>query len=355
MSHRILCINGSDSSGRSGVQADIRTANDLGATALTAITSVTVQNATGITHLHELPADLILGQVRSIYEEVCPQAVKVGMVGSAAAIRSLADEIVGCRNVVCSPGILASHGDSLMSDEALHAFVHHLLPITRLLMLKCTDAEVLLGQRITSDDDMLLAAARLHNLGAEWVMLRGGSYVEGRVNALLSGGDECRFFSSLNVDGWQQHGVSSGLSTAVSVRLAMGDDVPSAIQRAHTYVHNKVVYAVENKMALRPAEIYNDFLSLLADNYCQAHDVAFYASRLAIGTRYLSQVTKSVVGRSPKQIIDEYLLSHIEQQLLTTNLSIQQIADAMGFPSQVAFSKFFRSKKGLSPQAFRRG
>lgn len=336
------------------MQADIRTASDLGASALTAITSVTVQNATGITHLHELPADLILGQVRSIYEDVRPQAVKVGMVSSAAAIRSLADEIVGCRSVVCSPGILASRGDCLMSDEALHAFVHHLLPVTRVLMLKCTDAEKLLGQRITSDGDMLLAASRLHDLGAEWIMLRGGSFVAGRVNALLSGGGEHRFFSSLNVYGWQQHGVSSGLSTAVSVRLAMGDDVPTAIQRAHTYVHNKLVYAVENKAALRPAEIYNDFLSLLADNYSQAHDVTFYASSLAIGTRYLSQVTNSVVGRAPKQIIDEYILANVEQQLLTTNLNIQQIADAMGFSSQAAFAKFFRAKKGVSPQAFRR-
>lgn len=354
MPHEILCINGSDSSGRSGVQADIRTAHDLGITAFTAVTSVIVQNASVIKQVHELPAELILGQVRSVYEEVLPRAVKVGMAGDAATIRGLAAEIVGCRNVVCSPGIFASHGGRLMSHESLRAFVRHLLPITRVLMLKCIDAEVLLDRRIVSDADMCLAAERLHELGAEWVMMRGGSFAAGRVNALLSGGGEQRFFSSTNVDGWQQHGVGSSLSTAVCARLAQGDDVPAAIRHAHTYVHNKVVYAVDTTNALRPAELYNAFLSLLADSYTRAHDVAFYASQLAITTRYLSQITRSVVGRSPKQIIDEYLLEHIEQQLLTTSLNIQQVALAMGFTSQMAFSKFFRAKRGLSPMAFRR-
>lgn len=92
----ILCINGSDSMGHSGIQADIRTIKDLGGYAVTAVTSVTVQNHTGIRAVHELPSELVAGQIRAIYEEVRPNAVKVGMICDPHTIRIVRDEIVGC-------------------------------------------------------------------------------------------------------------------------------------------------------------------------------------------------------------------------------------------------------------------
>lgn len=353
MKQTILCINGSDSSGRSGIQADIRQAADLNVAAFTAISSVTIQNTHGISQVHPLPADVILGQVRSALEDQMPQAVKIGMLGSADAISGLSRELVACRNIVCSPGILASGGGCLMSNDALHAFTHDILPLTQLLILKCTDAEILLGRRILSDADMQAAAQMLHNMGARWVMLRGGSFAEGSVTAMLSGEGSEHHFSSSNVQGWKQHGVVSAFSTAITCHLAQGDDVPTAIRHAHTCIHNKVVYAVDRREAGRTEELYNQFLAFLAEHYRSAHDVAFYASRLAIGMRYLSQVTNQAVGKSPKQVIDEYLLRQAELQLSTTTLSIQQIAHRLGFSSQITFSRFFRQKRGVSPRDFR--
>lgn len=351
----ILCINGSDSSGRAGIQSDIRTATELGVGAQTAVTSVTVQNAYGIKQIHDLPAELVVGQVRSAYEEQAPAAVKIGMVNDAETIGLLKRELVACRSIVCSPSILAGGGGCLMSNESLHAFVHDLLPLTRLLILKCTDAEIMLGKRIVSDEDMMMACNHFHSLGAQWVMMRGGTFVRGMVNAMVSGEGERRFFSSGNVEGWRQHGVGGALSTAITARLAMGDDVPTAIHNAHTYLHAKVVYGVEDRSAQRPTELYNRFLSLISEYHGQAHDVLFYASRLSIGTRYLAQITNHAVGKSPKQVIDEYLLSQMEQLLLTSSMSIQQIADRVGFASQVTATRFFHAKKGLSPTSFRKG
>lgn len=350
----LLCINGSDSSGHSGIQSDIRAAGDLGVTVYTAVTSVTVQNSSGIKQIHELPPEVVVGQVRSVYEEQRPQAVKVGMVNDPETIRGIRQEIMGCRSVVCSPGILASSGGCLMSNEALHALIHELLPITHLVMMKCTDAEILLGRRITSDEDMQRAAAILHEMGAEWVMLRGGSFIAGRVNALLSGGGERSFFSSVNIEGWSRHGVGGALSTAVAARLALGDDVPMAIQKAHTYIHGRMVHAVENKGGQRSAELYNRFLSLLAAHYSQAHDVAFYASELAIGTRYLSQITAGTVGKSPKQIIDDYLLQQCKNLLQNTSMSIQEISDHLGFSSPIFFARFVKQREGVSPREWRK-
>lgn len=353
---KCLCINGSDSMGNSGIQADLRTIKDLGGYAVTAITSVTVQNSQGIAQIHNLPTDIIIGQIRAIYEETPPEVVKVGMVNDAGTIRGIRQEIVGCRRIVCSPVILSSYGGLLMSNDAMQAYCQHLLPICTLLIIKCVDAEIILGRRICTDEDMLSAARDLHEMGAENVLLRGGTYSEGRINALLfspSAQTEADFFSSANIHGWQRHGVGGTLSTAIATRLAMGDGIPQAVSNAHKYMHSQVVYASQRAHTLQSHNIYDRFMSLLANNYTTAHDVAFYASELCISTRYLSQITGTVCGRSPKQVIDDYIVRESEQLLKTTTLTIQQIALQLGFTTQIAFAKFFKSKKGMSPSQFR--
>ena len=351
----VLCINGSDSMGHAGIQADIRTIKDLGCYAVTAITAVTIQNSMGITDVHELPTSLVTGQIKAIYEEIIPNAVKVGMIDNAETICAIAKEILGCPNIVCSPVILASHGGLLMSNDSLVAYRQHFFPICKLLIIKCTDAEILLGRRINTDADMMEATTLLHNMGPQWILLRGGTFAEGHINALLSGPDCRKFFSSVNIEGWQRHGVGGTLSTAIAARLTHEDDVLSAITNAHNYMHSQVVYASSQPQALQPHNLYNQFMTLLSEHYTTAHDVSFYAAQLSISTRYLSQITKTVCGRSPKQVIDDYLIQECEQLLSTTSLTIQQISFQMGFSSQIAFAKFFKAKKRIAPTVYRNG
>lgn len=355
----ILCINGSDSMGHSGIQADIRTIRDLGGYAVTVVTSVTVQNSTGIAEVYDLPSELVAGQLRSVYEEAHPDVVKVGMVNSPDAIREIRNEIVGCREIVCSPAILSSFGGLLMTNESIRSYCTHLLPICTLLIVKCTDAEIMLGHRICTDGDMITAARELHAMGAGHVLLRGGTYSKGRINALLyspaRGGQSegISSFSSVNIEGWQRHGVGGTLSTAIAARLALGDDVLQAVTNAHNYMHCQVVYASPRQVSVQPNALYNKFMTELADHYSTAHDVAFYANALSITTRYLSQITNTISGRAPKQIIDDYLLRESEQLLQTTTLSVQQIAFRLGFSSQIAFAKFFKAKRGCAPTSYR--
>ena len=331
--------------GHAGIQADVRTIKDLGSYAVTVVTAVTIQNSMGITSVHQLPTDLVLGQLRAVYEEMLPQAIKIGMMDNPATISSISKEIVACSNIVCSPVILSSHGGLLMSNDSLQAYRQHFFPICRLLIIKCTDAEILLGRRISTDADMEEAANILHDMGPEWVLLRGGTFAKGRINALLSGPNCQKFFSSVNIEGWQRHGVGGTLSTAIAARLAQEDDVPTAITNAHNYMHSQVVYA----------SLYNRFMTLLAQYYTTAHDVSFYAVQLSISTRYLSQITNTVCGRSPKQVIDDYLLQECEKLLSSTSLTIQQISQKLGFTSQIAFAKFFKAKKKIAPTVYREG
>lgn len=341
----ILSINGSDSTGQAGIGADIQTIAALGGYAVSAVSCVGD---------YSLPPDTVLKQVGDIISTLHPKAIKVGLVTDSETVQRLRDEVIACRRLVVAPGIFDADCKPMVSDDVVEATKRHLVPEALLLMLRCRDAEKMLGISIRTDDDMLEAARLLHEMGAEWVLLRGARHIKGRLIALLYGQNKTRFFSSYNTEGWQKHGVAGALSAAITTRLGMGDDVPTAVRNAHDFIHSQVVYAKPDETGGRSIDIYNRFVSLVAEHYRTAHDVAFYADRLCITTRYLSGVTDKVVGKSPKQIIADYIMSEAKTFLDTTCLTIQEIADRLGFSSQVLFCKFFKSQDNMSPSDYRK-
>lgn len=360
----ILTITGSDNSGWSGLQLDLRVITDMGCHALTSATCIVMQNSRGIGEIVNFPTPLIGQQVRSIVGEHHPKAVKVGLVRTPEAVKVIAEEIVGCRRVVVAPGIMSSNGTQLIDDVTIDAIKRYLVPMASLLVLRQTEAERMLGCKIATDSDMLTVAKQFVDMGAEAVMLRGAQITDGRLVALFysketscegqQGRERAEFFSSYNIEGWQQHGVGGALSTAITTRLALNDDIASAISNAHEYVHSRIVYSVtKDDRKLRPADIYNTFMNLLSDNYHSAHDVQFYADRLSITTRYLSLITNNLVSKSPKQIIANYLMHEARQMLENSRLSIKEIADATGFSSTALFCKFFKQQQGKTPSEYR--
>ena len=341
----ILSISGSDSTGQSGIQADIQTIAALGGHALTAVTCISD---------FALPSEVVLAQVSSIISTFHPKAIKVGLVTDAETIRLLRNEVIATRRLVVAPGIFDADGKQMIDDEAIKAIARYLIPEALLLMLRCKDAEKLLGLSIKTDDDMLEAAKQLREMGAEWVLLRGGQHTKGRLTALLYNASTSQFFTSYNTEGWKKHGVAGALSAAITVRLGMGDDVPTAIRNAHDFIHSQVVYAKDtDEKSRRSIDLYNAFVSLVAEHYREAHDVSFYADKLCITTRYLSQITDNVVGKSPKQIIADYLMSEAKSYLETTRLTIQEITDKLGFSSGALFCKFFKTQASISPTEYR--
>lgn len=350
----ILSITGSDNTGGAGIQADIQTISALGCHPLTAITSITVQDSKGIESIVDMSCDMVIAQTRSAIENLHPQAVKIGFVRNSEVIMSLRSEVIGCRNIVSAPGIITSHGERVMDDAAVRAFVSHIVPITTLLLLRCNEAELMLGCDIVSNDDMLSAARKLCSMGAEAVMLRGGLVQKGMLTALLyiAENDKYTFFSSPNTEGWRMHGVSGALSSAIASRLALGDDIEDAVANAHVYMRNQVVYSSSSSVqSIRQMELYNKFVSLVSDNYSQSHNVNFYADSLSVTPRYLSQVTSRVAGKSPKQILADCLLRQADILLSTTSLSVQEIAFRLGFSSQTSFCKFFKQQRGCSARS----
>lgn len=346
----ILSITGSDCTGLSGIQADVQTISSLGGFALSVVTTV----ASGNDKMSDIDDGVVVSQARFVVEHYHPKAVKVGLVRSAEAVRLLRNEIVGCKNIVCAPGVISSSGHRLVDDSVLSAMISCLFPETRLLLLRCNEAEIILGQPINTNEDMTVAARKLVEMGAEWVMLRGGHIDNGRLTALLFGKGNATFFSSYNVDGWQRHGVGGALSAAITTRLGMGDDVPTAVRNAHDFIHSRVVYNVSTSgQSQRPADIYNKFVSLIVEHYTEAHDVGFYADKLAISSRYLSQMTERAVGKSPKLVIADYLVDEARSMLENSRLTVQQIGLHLGFASLSQFCKFFKKHTGRTPSEYR--
>lgn len=350
----ILTINGSDSSGIAGVQADIRTMSAFGAFALTAISSVTAQDKNGIRLIHDMPQELLLNQTRTIVKEFHPKVAKIGLLRDHETIKLLRNEIIGIKCLVLVPGILSSQNERLISDKVIRTICKYLVPISSILILRCNEAEIMLGMKINSDDDMKKAVDTFINMGAESVLLRGGKHSSGLLTALLYENGNYHFFTSHNIEGWQKHGVGGALSAAIASRLAFGDDIATAVDKAHSYMHKQVVYSVTDiTHESHKVIIYNDFMSLVAANYHTRHDVLFYAEKLCISVRYLSKVTNDVVGIAPKQVIMDYVMQEAKVLLATTNLSIQEISNKLGFVAQSVFSSSFKKNVGKTPNDFR--
>ena len=351
----ILSITGSDNSGWSGLQLDLRVITDIGCHALTTATSIVVQNSKGIQNIIDFPLHVIAEQLENTISGFHPKAIKVGLVRTAESAKAISSEIVACNKIVIAPGFMASNNAQLVDNEAILAIKQYLIPKATLLLLRQNEAEKILDTRISSDNDLLCAGQKFINMGAEYVMIRGGKITEGRLTALLLGRNYQQFFSSYNVEGWQQHGVGGALSTAITAHLGMGEDVPAAVHNAHEYVHSRIVYSVNNdSRKLRPADIYNTFMNLLSNHYQSAHDVIFYADKLNISTRYLSQITAITVSKTPKQIILEYLLHETKKTLENTRLSVKEVAASLGFANIAQFCRFFRQQTGITPNEYRK-
>lgn len=350
----VLSINGSDSMASVGVQADARVITELGGHALGALTSVTVQDSQGQHAVCDLPADVVAGQVRAVMSDMHPVAVKVGLLRHASTLSAVRDVLAGHPCLVMAPGLITSAGLPLADDGVARLWERDLFPLAALLLLRVNEAEAVLGMRVRTDGDMERAARLLASTGAGAVLLRGGRLSQDRLTAYLWCGAEGRFFSSANKEGWQRHGVGGALSSAIATRMAMGDTVSQAVTTAHAYVHSRVVYAVQStSRAMRPADIYNRFMSLVAAHYATEHSMSAYAARLAVTPRYLSMVTAQVVGRTPKQIFDTCLAQKASELMLTSHLTIQEVSQRLGFTSQSAFCQFFSRVMGQAPSAYR--
>jgi len=314
----ILTITGSDSTGGSGVQADIKTISELGGYAVSAITSITVQNTLGIQEFFDVPAEIVSGQIEAIMNDIQPTIVKVGMIRRVETLGVVIDALTKYRPdyIIYTPAIWSSNGDALMTEDVVSQIKYRLLPLCSVVVARKKENDIIL------QDTKLLRMAE--DNGMKVFLL----------------------------DNANSHGLTNRFSSALAVYLNQGKKMEDALAMAQDFIN--VELTRESNLQGRSSELYNQFISQV-NNFCRTYsDVHFYADQLNVSSRYLAQVTRRISCKTPKAIIDEYIVKEIERELSTTTHTMQEIANTFGFSSQAHLTKFFKKMIGLTPSEYRK-
>ena len=232
-----LTIAGSDCSGGAGIQADMKTMIMNGVYAMSAITALTAQNTTGVRAIQESTPDFLKQQLDSVFEDIYPDAIKIGMVASSDLIQVIADRLkyYGAKNVIVDPVMVASAGSSLMKQNAVQALIKELLPISTLVTPNIPEAQVLSGMTIESKEDMITAAKHIGDSYHCAVLLKGGHSIND-ANDLLYTNGEFVWFEGKRIDNPNTHGTGCTLSSAIASNLAKGFSLAESVQRAKDYI-----------------------------------------------------------------------------------------------------------------------
>ena len=435
----ILTITGSDSTGGSGVQADIKSITSLGGYAASAITAVVVQDTGGIEHLYDIPAEILEAQLQRVAMDLRPDSVKIGLLRSVEQVETVAALLrkLPCRCVVMDFVIVSTSGARLMEPEVVRAAVRHLFPLCTLVMMRIGNALELLrlcgalpgtiglppadgafcknsladgahskhspaegahskyppaegalcknslaevataimrleagpqalflkGEEVSSDAYTDLFLSREAFTEAE---LSSATLAEGAVAA-----GNLKFFSRMGAIERALHGSAGAFTSALAFYLTKTPSAVVAVERSLAYVNQLILRSVDFKLgkggalldhgnrpipgniSARKLEIYNTLMDTIATECSARNNVEYYSGRLSITPRYLSQITKAISGRTPKELIDDYLIKEVETQLLSGELSLKQIASKYGFSSQAQLSKFVQKMCSCSPSEYK--
>ena len=235
---RVLTIAGSDSGGGAGIQADLKTMLALGVHGMSVITAVTAQNSLGVQGAWQLPVEAVRAQFRSVVDDIGVQAVKTGMLASTELVETVAELLSEIEApVVVDPVGVSKHGDALLAAEAVAVLREQLIPVATVVTPNLHEVTLLTGIEVTEEGELRAAAEAVFDLGARWVLIKGG-HLKGDTPAtdLLFDGNREYWFRADRYDNQHTHGTGCTLASAVASYLAQGRDVPGAVNAAKEYL-----------------------------------------------------------------------------------------------------------------------
>lgn len=233
----VLSIAGSDCSGGAGMQADLKTMTMNGVYAMGALTALTAQNTTGVQGIYEVTPEFLKMQIDSVFTDIRPDAVKIGMVSSAALITAIAEKLQAyhAENIVVDPVMVATSGSALLKTDAVTALAEKLLPLATVATPNIPEAELLSGRKIQTEADMEWAAKDIGDRYGCAVLLKGGHSVND-ANDLLYQEGKYRWFYGKRIENPNTHGTGCTLSSAIAANLAKGFSLEAAVEQAKAYI-----------------------------------------------------------------------------------------------------------------------
>jgi len=231
-----LTIAGSDSSGGAGIQADLKTFLANGVYGMSAITALTAQNTCGVRSVLESTPEFLSDQLDAIFEDIAPDAVKIGMVSSARLIEVIAQRLThfGARNIVVDPVMVATSGARLIDEDAVQTLQTKLFPLATILTPNLPELEVIAREKISSPREVELAAQKIFDAYGCAVLAKGGHGLNDANDYLYDGAGT--WFYGRRVDTSNTHGTGCTLSSAIAANLAKGHDLKNSVGRAKNYL-----------------------------------------------------------------------------------------------------------------------
>lgn len=241
----VLVIAGSDSGAGAGIQADLKTLAALGVYGTTAITAITAQNTQAVTAVHELPPEMVAAQIDAVMADIGADAAKTGMLANAAIIEVVVQKFRehGLEKAVVDPVMVAKSGDRLLQPDAVAAMREKLVPASYVITPNLPEAEVLVGRKLETDEDLRDACRELHRMGARHVVLKGGHRAGPEVVDLLYDGETFLPIAGPRIETTSTHGTGCTFASAIAAGLALGQDVTTAVLRAKEYLTEALRHA----------------------------------------------------------------------------------------------------------------
>ncbi|UQD51148.1 bifunctional hydroxymethylpyrimidine kinase/phosphomethylpyrimidine kinase [Bacillus methanolicus] len=246
--YKALTIAGSDSGGGAGIQADLKTFQELEVFGMSAITAVTAQNTLGVQGVYPLSVQAVEQQIESIGTDLGADAVKTGMLFNSEIIYAVAGKIkkFGWKNVVVDPVMIAKGGAPLLQNDAISALKKHLLPLAEVVTPNIPEAEALTGIKIETIEDRFESAKHIFELGARNVVIKGGHEIASEAVDVLYDGREFYYFKSKKIETKNTHGTGCTFAAAIAAELAKGNTVQNAVQTAKNFI----AAAIENQLGI---------------------------------------------------------------------------------------------------------
>lgn len=243
--NRVLTIAGSDSGGGAGIQADIKTISACGCYAASAITAVTVQNTIGVESVVGLPTEAISGQIEAVLSDIGADSIKIGMLHSSEVIRAIVEKLKEHKftNVVLDPVMVSTSGHKLIEDSAIETLKEELIPLARIITPNIPEAEILIGKKISKQDELPAIAEELAKKFNVSVMLKAGHLTEDQLTDILYNNESK---TTLQLTGKRSdtpntHGTGCTLSSAIASMLAKGYDMDEAVTQAKNYLAGAIL------------------------------------------------------------------------------------------------------------------
>jgi hydroxymethylpyrimidine/phosphomethylpyrimidine kinase len=239
---KILIIAGSDSSGGAGIQADIKTVTALGSYAMTAITAITAQNTTGVQSIFPIPPKEIFNQIIFTIKDMKPNAIKIGMLHSNKVIESVIRSLKGSniKNIVLDPVMVAKGGTKLIDDKAIKLLRDKLIKRVILITPNIPEAEILTNTSIRSKEDMIFAAHKLIEIGANNVLIKGGHLKSKIVQDIFVSKSDIKIFINKRYKTKNTHGTGCTLSSAITTFLSCGKPIKKSCELGINYVNSGI-------------------------------------------------------------------------------------------------------------------